>query len=98
LTLKTIYYKFQQDICIESNFINLMANKLLSSNGSFDPQYKAILHRKEHSMTFEQWTEEMKKGLSSQGDENPKAPSWNYDRLDREMEEEESPNSWLKKS
>jgi len=49
-------------------------------------------------MTFEQWTEEMKKGLNLQVDEKPKAPSWNYDRLDREMEEEESPNSWLKKS
>ena len=82
-----------------------MANKLLSSNGSFNPQSKAILHRKEYSMTFEQWTEQMKKGLSLQSDEKPEAPSrydsipsWNYDRLDREMEEEESPNSWLKKN
>jgi hypothetical protein len=75
-----------------------MANKLLSLNGSFDSQYKAILYREEQSMTFEQWAEEMKKGLSLQSDEKPKAPSWNYDRLDREMEEEESPNSWLKKN
>jgi hypothetical protein len=56
-------------------------------------------------MTFEQWAEQMKKGLSLQRDEKPKAPgrydsisSWHYDRLDREMEEEESPKSWLKKN
>ena len=82
-----------------------MANKLLSSNGNFDSQYKAILHKKEYSMTFEQWTEEMKKGLNLHSDEKPKAPSrydsissWNYDRLGREMEEEETPKSSSKKN
>jgi hypothetical protein len=49
-------------------------------------------------MTFEQWAEEMKKGLTLQTDEKPKTLSWSYDRVDREMEEEESPNSWLKKN
>jgi hypothetical protein len=48
-------------------------------------------------MTFEQWAEQMKKGLSFQSDEKPKAPSrydsipsWSSDRLDRDMDEEES--------
>ncbi len=47
-------------------------------------------------MTFEQWAEEMKKGLSLRSDENPKvprrynsAPSWNYNRFEGEIEEEE---------
>jgi hypothetical protein len=47
-------------------------------------------------MTFEQWAEKMKKGLSSQSDEKPKAHSrhdsirsWNSDRFDKEIEEEE---------
>jgi len=93
-----IYYTFQRDIYVASNFINLMASKLLSSNGSFDSQYKAILYREEQSMTFEQWTKEMNKGLTLQSDEKPKATSWSYDRLDREMEEEEPPNSWLEKN
>jgi hypothetical protein len=68
-----------------------MANKLLSSNGSFDSQYKAILYREERSMTFEQWAEQMKKGLSLQSEQKPKIPSGSYDRFDRDMEEEESP-------
>ena len=75
-----------------------MANKLLSSIGNFDSQYKAVSYREEQPMTFEQWTEEMKKGLSLQSDEKPKVPSWNYDRLGREMEEEDPPNSCLKKN
>ena len=40
-------------------------------------------------MNFEQWAEEMKKGLSLRSDENPKVSSWNYDRFDGEIEEEE---------
>ncbi len=51
-------------------------------------------------MTFEQWAEEMKKGLSPQSDENPKGPSrhdsipsWNYNRFEGEIEEEEPTNN-----
>jgi len=47
-------------------------------------------------MTYEQWAEQMKKGLSSQRNEKSKAssrydsiPSWNSDRFDKEIEEEE---------
>ena len=47
-------------------------------------------------MTFEQWAEEMKKGLSLRGDEKLKAPgrydsipSWNCDRFEGETVEEE---------
>ena len=47
-------------------------------------------------MTFEQWEEEIKKGLSFQSDESPRGagryksvPSWNYDPFDVETEEEE---------
>jgi hypothetical protein len=42
-------------------------------------------------MTFEQWAEQMKKGLSLQSEHKPKIPSGSYDRFDRDMEEEESP-------
>jgi hypothetical protein len=48
-------------------------------------------------MTFEQWAEEMKKGLSLRSDGNPKGggqydttSSWNYNRFEGEIEEEES--------
>jgi hypothetical protein len=46
-------------------------------------------------MTFEQWAEEMKKGLSLRSDGNPKdpVPSWNYNRFEGETEEEEPPYS-----
>jgi hypothetical protein len=47
-------------------------------------------------MTFKQWAEEMKKGLSLRSDENPKVPhrydstpSWNYNRFEGETVEEE---------
>ncbi|MFB3883778.1 MAG: hypothetical protein ACE144_01045 [Thermodesulfobacteriota bacterium] len=50
-------------------------------------------------MTFEQWAEEMKKGLSLQSDGNPKDPgrydstmSWNYNRFEGENDEEEPPS------
>jgi hypothetical protein len=39
-------------------------------------------------MNFEQWAEEMKKGLSLQSDEKPKVSSWSYDRFEGEIEEE----------
>jgi hypothetical protein len=49
-------------------------------------------------MTFEQWAEQMKKGLSLQSEQKPKIPSrydsipsGSDDRFDRDMEEEESP-------
>jgi hypothetical protein len=41
-------------------------------------------------MTFEQWAEEMKKGLFLQIDEEPKPPTQADDRFDLEAEEEES--------
>jgi len=41
-------------------------------------------------MNFEQWAEQMKKGLCFQSDEKQKIPSWSYDRFDRDMDEEES--------
>ena len=40
-------------------------------------------------MTFEQWAEQMKKGLSLQSEQKTKIPSGSYDRFDREIEEEE---------
>jgi hypothetical protein len=47
-------------------------------------------------MTFEQWSEEMKRGISLQSDANPRGPgrydsilSWNYNRFEGEDEEEE---------
>ncbi len=53
-----------------------------------------------NSMTFEQWAEEMKKGVFHQRDENPRAlnqydsiPSWNYDRFGGEIDEEEHTNN-----
>jgi hypothetical protein len=41
-------------------------------------------------MTFEQWAEQIKKGLCLQSEEKSKAPSCSDDRFDREIEEEES--------
>jgi len=57
---------------------------------------QTLLQQKGNSMTFEQWAEEMKKGLSLRSDGNPKGPSrynstpsWNYNRFEGEIEEEE---------
>ena len=41
-------------------------------------------------MTFEQWAEQMKKGISPKIDEKQKISTGSYERLDRDMEEEES--------
>ena len=41
-------------------------------------------------MTFEQWTEQVKKGLSPKLDENQKMITGSYDRSDRDMDDEES--------
>jgi len=41
-------------------------------------------------MTFEQWTEQVKKGLSPKLDEKQKIITGSYDRSDRDMDEEES--------
>jgi hypothetical protein len=44
-------------------------------------------------MTFEQWTEEMSKGLSPRNDEKSKTPSCTFDRIEGETEEDDlTPN------
>jgi hypothetical protein len=40
-------------------------------------------------MTFEQWTEQMKKGLPPKLDEKQQFPIRNYDRSGSDMDEEE---------
>jgi hypothetical protein len=71
------------------NLIQL-ANKLHSLKIAFDPRHKSHLRRREKPMTFEQWTEQVKKGLSPKLDEKQKIITGSYDRSDRDMDEEES--------
>jgi hypothetical protein len=49
-------------------------------------------------MTFEQWTEEMKKGINLQRDVDSKVSSWRCDRFEGDTEEEEASKSKLKKN
>jgi hypothetical protein len=57
-----------------------------------------LLWQRKKSMTFDQWTEGISKGVCLRGDENPKVFSRIHDRFDDGFEEEESSNFCLEKN
>jgi hypothetical protein len=60
--------------------------------------FTLLLWQRKKSMTFDQWTEKISKGVCLQSDKNPKILNRVCDSFDDGFEEEESSNSCLEKN
>ena len=57
-----------------------------------------ILRQRVESMTFDQWTELVSRGVCLQSDDNPKTPNRFCDSFDDGFEEDQPSNSSLEKN